>query len=98
MIYIFAGDAERTLARARMRSDGSLSFDGLDLREPGDGTVARYSAIADERFGGVYQPWLRSPIPFSNVTFLSDDHIGLTKNPHFTDNMLFILLEQPPPK
>ncbi len=98
MIYIFAGDAERTLARARMRSDGDLSFDGLDLREPGDGTVARYSAIADERFGGVYQPWLRSPIPFSNVTFLSDDHIGLTKNPHFTDNMLFILLEQPPPK
>jgi hypothetical protein len=35
-------------------------------------------------------------VPWSNVTFLADDHIGLTKNPHFTDNMLFILLEKKP--
>ena len=98
-IFIFAGDAEQTLVRAKELQNGKLAFDGKNLFASGDGTVARYSAIADERFGGGYEPWLRSPIPFSNVTFLSDDHIGLTKNPHFTDNMLFLLLEQsPPPK
>jgi hypothetical protein len=30
------------------------------------------------------------------VTFLSDDHIGLTRNPHFVNNMLYVLLEEQP--
>ena len=99
-IYLFAADAEPTLTRARVRPrrDGRLAieFDGASLYSEGDKTVPRYSAVADERFGNEYESWLRSPIPWTNVTFLSDDHIGLTRNPHFVDNMLFVLLEQQP--
>ncbi len=99
-LYLFAADAIPTLTRVRAqkKSDGKydLEFDGDDLYAPGDMTVPRYSAIADERFGNDYESWLRTPIPWQNVTFLSDDHIGLTRNPHFVDNMLFVLLEQQP--
>ena len=82
----------------RPRDDGSysLSFTGDGLDAHGDQTVPRYSAVADERFGNEYESWIRTPIPWSGVTFLSDDHIGLTHNPHFVDNMLFVLLEQQP--
>jgi hypothetical protein len=38
-----------------------------------------------------------SPIHFSNVTFLFTDHIGLTSDPAFTDNVLYQLLEAPRP-
>lgn len=40
---------------------------------------------------------LDSSLAWDAVTFLPDDHIGLTQNPVFTDNLLFYLLEQPPP-
>ncbi len=95
-VFLFAGDAENTLIKAKQENWGGLSFDERRLYGDGDGTVARYSSLADERFGGGYRPWLESPVPWSNVTFLADDHIGLTKNPHFTDNMLFLLLERRP--
>ena len=38
---------------------------------------------------------LRSPIRFSGVMFLFSDHLGMTKDPAFSDNVLYILLEQP---
>ncbi len=97
----FVADAEPTLTRVQMRrrGDGSLRpvFKAPGLHEPGDGTVSRYSATADERFGESVRARLRSPIPWSHVTFLSDDHLGLTRNPHFIDNLLFDLLERPLP-
>jgi hypothetical protein len=58
---------------------------------PGDGTVVRASALMDERVGGVWQPALVSPIRWRHVTFLFSDHLGLTRDPAFTDNVLYLL-------
>lgn len=97
-IYLFAGDAERTLTKALLKKRGSRlvpTFPNEDvLFTPGDATVPRYSALGDERTGGPYKRGVKTNIPWRNVTFLSDDHIGLTNNPTFSDNMLYILLEQ----
>lgn len=98
-LRLFAADTEPTLARVRMlERNGKLvpQFDGDDLVAPGDATVTRRSALADLRPERASQMWLESAVPWSSVTFLPDDHIGLTKNPIFTDNVLFHLLQQPP--
>ena len=95
---MFAGDAERTLTKTVLQErNGRLipTFPNDDaLYTPGDATVPRYSTLGDERAGGPYQRGVRTNIPWRNVTFLSDDHLGLTNNPTFSDNMLYILLEQ----
>jgi hypothetical protein len=50
----------------------------------------------DERAGrGETSSRLVSPIAWSDVTFLFTDHVGLTKYPAFTDNVLYLLLESP---
>jgi len=98
-LRLFAADTEPTLARVRMvERDGKLvpRFDGAELMEPGDATVTRRSALGDLRPERAAQMWLESAVPWSSVTFLPDDHIGLTRNPIFTDNVLFHLLRQPP--
>ncbi|RLB45468.1 MAG: hypothetical protein DRI90_28410, partial [Deltaproteobacteria bacterium] len=104
-IYLFAADSEPTLARISLRRTvngresrlvPSFEIDARTTRH-GDGTVARYSALADEREGGPYRVGVRSTIPWTGETFLSDDHIGLTKNPHFSNNLLHLLLERPLP-
>jgi hypothetical protein len=92
-LYLFAGDAEPTLAtitaeagtgRIRAASSG-----------PGDGTVLRSSALLDERVGRDWTPGLATPIQWTGVMFLFTDHLGLTKDAAFSDNVLYILLEQP---
>ncbi len=93
-IYLFAGDAVNTLTKARLDDDKTyLDFKQNQLYYPGDGTVPRYSAVADDRFGQAFQPHLKSPVPWTHSTFLNNDHLGLTMNPVFTNNVLFILLE-----
>ena len=62
---------------------------------PGDGTVLRTSAILDERVGSEWTPGVQTPIDWDRVTFLFRDHLGLTRDPAFTDNLLFLLLEEP---
>lgn len=96
-IYLYAGDVEPTATRVRLiQRHGKLvpQFNQSDLLTPGDGTVPRYSALGDNRFGNDFQVGLRSPINWTNVTFLSDNHLGLTKNLNFVNNVLFVLLEQ----
>ncbi len=61
----------------------------------GDGTVLRSSALMDERLGGTWSPTLISPITWRQVLFLFTEHLAMTKDPAFTDNLLFLLLEQP---
>lgn len=98
-LRLFAADTERTLARARvLDADGRqrLEFDGDDLREFGDATVTRRSALADRRGPDMRRQWLESAVAWDSVVFLPDDHIGLTRNPIFLDNLLFYLLEQEP--
>ena len=61
----------------------------------GDGTVLRSSALADERAGMDWHPRAQTPIDFDHITFLFNNHIGLTKDPIFTDNLLHRLLDYP---
>lgn len=92
-IVLIAGDAEDTLAVIEVDPRTGRLRDGADV--PGDGTVPRYSALADERTGREWSPRLDSPIDFERVLFLANDHLGLTKDPNFSNNVLFMLLEEP---
>ena len=92
-LYLLAGDA--ILTGSAITVDSSEEHFKVTNYEPGDGTVTRSSALMDERVGGTWTPNLQSPIKWSNVMFLFSDHLGLTKDPAFSDNVLYILLEQP---
>ena len=93
-IILVAGDATPTSKDVSIDSStGKLSVVGLG---DGDGTVLRTSALMDEREGGDWQPYVQSPIDYRSVTFLPDDHLGLTKSIVFQDNVLYWLLEAPP--
>lgn len=62
--------------------------------EEGDGVVLRASSLADERQGnGEYTLGLQSPHNYRSILFLPDEHVELTQNPVFGDNLLFWLLE-----
>ncbi|MEO0482903.1 MAG: hypothetical protein AAF138_04710 [Planctomycetota bacterium] len=92
-LHLIAGDAERTESGVTIdRTSGRVR---VAQHEPGDGTVTRSSALMDERLGRKWVPRLRSPIAWNNVTFLFRDHLGLTQDPTFADNVLFLLLERP---
>ena len=91
-IHLVAGDAEPTSSVITASRDGRVEVSGF---APGDGTVTRASALMDERLGGQWTPRLRTPIAFTSVRFIFADHLGLTKDPAFTDNMLYLLLEAP---
>lgn len=92
-ISLVLGDAERTPSVLEVDSRSGI----VRVREsaPGDGTVTRASALMDEREGSGYTPRLRSPIAWSNVTFIAADHIELTRHPAFIDSMLYQMLEEP---
>ena len=90
-LHLVAGDAEPTAAALTYRGGQMV----VRAERPGDGTVLRSSALMDERLGGDWQPTLKSPIDWSQVTFLFTNHLGLTKDPAFTDNVLYLLLEAP---
>ncbi len=91
-LHLFAGDAEPTPAVLGVDRDGKLA---VRATAPGDGTVLRTSAIMDERETGEWRPGVVSPIAWTDVTFLFADHLALTRDPAFTDNILFRLLEAP---
>lgn len=92
-LYLVAGDAAPTGAVAAVdRATGKLT---VTAHGPGDGTVLRSSALMDERLGQTWTPKLRTPIDWTQVTFLFSDHLGMTRDPAFTDNLLYLLLEQP---
>ena len=92
-LSLIAGDAVPTDSTVTVnRSTGEIEITGT---APGDGSVTRASALMDERIGNRWTPKLVTPIKWSNVMFLFTDHLGLTKDPAFTDNVVFLLLEQP---
>ena len=73
----------------------SAGTDKVIAHAPGDGTVPRSSALmreADPDRGG---PRLNSPIGWDQVLFLFTDHLDLTRDPAFTDNVLYWLLVDP---
>jgi hypothetical protein len=92
-LYLVAGDTEPTLERIAVRSsDGRIAESGTG---PGDGTVLRSSVLLDERVGSDWEPRLRTPLDFHSALFLPGDHLGVTQNEVFRDNVLFWLLEDP---
>jgi pimeloyl-ACP methyl ester carboxylesterase len=95
-LYLFAGDAKATVTHLDV--DAATGKLHVAQKEPGDGSVPRYSALMDERMGGSWQPRLRSPIDWDQVHLLFNDHLGLTRSPGFSDNVLYLLLEQPQTK
>ncbi len=95
-MYAMVGDAVPT--PARLEVDQKRRHVSVSEKAPGDGIVLRSSVLADERISGDWEPRLRSPIRFHQVMFLFSDHLGLTKDPVFTDNVLYILLESPRPE
>ncbi|MEQ8850200.1 MAG: hypothetical protein RIB32_00285 [Phycisphaerales bacterium] len=91
-LFLYAGDGEDTPETLSISSDGRLR---VRSQTAGDGTVTRPSALMDERAGGPYLPRVRTPIDWHRVQFCFTDHIGLTNDPAFVDNLLFTLLEAP---
>ena len=57
--------------------------------------MLRSSALLDERMLTNRTARLISPIKWEQVIFLFSDHRDITKDPEFTDNLLYILLESP---
>jgi pimeloyl-ACP methyl ester carboxylesterase len=92
-INLIAGDAVDTTDVIKVNAEtGELE---IYKTGPGDGKVLRSSALMDERVGSNIKGRLRTPIKWANVLFLFSDHLGLTTDPVFTDNMLYMLLEKP---
>lgn len=90
--YLEAGDAINTASVVNIGADGQPR---VVQTAPGDETILRSSALMDERLGGKWSPELRSPIQWEQVSFIFKDHLALTKDVRFTDDILFILLEKP---
>jgi hypothetical protein len=92
-LFLIAGDAVPTEAVVAVDQDSGA----IEVVEeaPGDGTVLRSSALMDERIGTNRLGRLESPIGWASVQFLFRDHVGLTKDPAFTDNLLYFLFERP---
>ncbi|GJM17981.1 MAG: hypothetical protein DHS20C14_01940 [Phycisphaeraceae bacterium] len=91
-LSLYAGDGVDTPAVYAVDARGRIR---LAESAPGDGTVSRTSALMDERVGSAYAPGLRSPIAWDRVQFCFTNHIGLTRDPAFVDNVLYTLLEEP---
>ena len=90
-LYLIAGDAVPTKAVVSVNRGSTHVIE----TGPGDGTVLRSSALMDESIGTGLVGRLNSPIDWSGVHFLFKDHLGLTKDPGFSDNLLYFLFEQP---
>ena len=98
LLHLFAGDARPTPAVVQVENGtGDLV---VTVEAPGDDTVLRSSAVMDERVGrdDRWTPGLESPIAWTDVSFVFTDHLEMTRDPSFTDNILYRLLDAPKPR
>lgn len=89
---LVAGDSMPTMSAAKIQAGGRLK---IVNQAPGDGVVLRRSALMDERNEKMLGSRLISPIGWSQVLFIFSDHLGMTMDPAFVDNILYFLLESP---
>lgn len=89
-LTLFAGDSVPTLETLREISEGRLRHHAT---APGDGVVTRKSALLDQRPAGT-SGRVRTPIPWTHTTFIAAGHLGITRDPTFSDNVLHLLLEK----
>ncbi len=91
-LYLYAGDASMTDEFVELdSSNGRIKTYGSTH---GDGIVSRNSALMDETLGNSKKIKIETPIDWSGVTFIFSDHIGITHDPIFVDNILYLLLLQ----
>ena len=92
-LHLFAGDAIATVAAL----NSNMKDRTLKPRShaPGDSTITRRSALGDKRTPDNWHPSVESPVAFDDARFLSTDHFGLTRDIKFTDDALYLLLEDP---
>ncbi|MEM9197862.1 MAG: hypothetical protein AAGD12_08420 [Pseudomonadota bacterium] len=90
-LYLVIGGSHPTPATAEIdRESGEVFITGY---EEGDGVVLRASSLLDERQGTAYRIGLRTPLKWSSVLFLPEEHVELTQSAVFGDNLLFWLLQ-----
>jgi len=95
-LMIVAGDAMRTTER--MSANPATGAVLQMSTAPGDGLVLRDSALLDSRQGqdpGRRAPLVTSPMDFRRALFLPREHLEITRDPTFRNNILFWLLEEP---
>ncbi len=92
-LYLVVGGGFQTASDAEV--DAEAKAFRLSGVEEGDGVVLRASALLDEYQGGAAPREDRYPLRFDSTLFLPDEHVELTKNPIFGDNLLFWLLRAP---
>jgi hypothetical protein len=95
-LMVVAGDAMPTTERyAANPRDGSIT---PLTTAPGDGLVLRDSTLLDMRQGqdqSMRGPFVVSPMDFRRTLFLPGEHLDITRDPTFRNNVLFWLLEEP---
>jgi len=92
-IQLFIGDSQKTNTTATWNpKTGVYKTGGQDS---GDTVVTRYSSLANLSWHS-QKPTKRtlSAIPYDSAVFISDDHLGITKDKEFINNMLFTLLQK----
>ena len=102
-LYLVLGNAVKTTRRARVdRKTGELevpenSEDGKTIGYgPGDGKVLATSAMYDMRAGAkTWVPFFYGPIAWNSIIQLRAAHMGITTDPAFKDNVLFLLNSVP---
>lgn len=91
-IHCFAGDAISTGSRVQVNAHGEpVIIDWI----PGDGSVTRKSVLMDRRLPTQAGQRLNSPIRWTDSHFVFSNHIEMTSDPAFVDNVLHLLLERP---
>lgn len=91
-IHAFAGDAVSTGSRVQVTKAGVPEI--IDWI-PGDGSVTRRSMLMDRRTEAQAGDRLKSPISWTGAHFVFADHVHMTSDPAFVDNVLHLLLERP---
>lgn len=93
-LMVVAGDAMPTAER--MTADPADGRIAPLSTAPGDGLVLRDSALLDFRQGqSPREPGVVSPMDIQRALFLPREHLELTRDPTFRNNVLYWLLEEP---
>jgi hypothetical protein len=93
-LMIIAGDAMPTTERMSVEPDSGRIAPLVTAA--GDSLVLRDSALLDFRQGqDARNPGVISPMDIQRVLFLPREHLEITRDPTFRNNILYWLLEEP---
>lgn len=91
-LNLFLGYGIKTTKRVFInRANGTI--DNV-VYDSGDGKILVTSALYDTNNEKRWGYFLNSPISWDNVTILRAAHMGITKDPSFADNILFMLTNE----